>query len=363
MAPTTGCASRRGRRRCRRPPPAPTTPAGSVWTGGGASRSGCMIRQVSSTPSWRVKRVLCPTIAAWSSTSYGVAPSPPSCGELHVEVDDLGPRRAGAPGVEEQPDPGRGVELDDQLVGFRVVVREAEPQLRRSFEHEPDLGLGRRQVLSRADEERNARPAPVVDVEAQGGVGLGRRVRGDAVGVEVALVLPADVVGGVGGSDGAEDRELRVLERLGVTPGGGLHGRDGDDLHDVVDDDVTQRADGVVEVAPVLDPEALGHRDLDAGEVVPVPDRLQHRVREPEVEELLEAHLPEEVIDPVDLRLVQVLVELGGERAGGGLVVTERLLDHHPGPVGETGFGRAPARRCRTGRAGSRGRRPAARRP
>ena len=37
-----------------------------------------MIRHCSSTPSWRVKRVLSPTIAAWSSTSYGVGPSPPS---------------------------------------------------------------------------------------------------------------------------------------------------------------------------------------------------------------------------------------------------------------------------------------------
>ena len=130
--------------------------------------------------------------------------------------------------------------------------------------------------------------------------------------------------------DGAEHGELGVLERLGVAAGGGLHGRDGDDLHEVVDDDVAQRADGVVEVAAVLDPEALGHRDLDAVEVVPVPDRLEHRVGEPEVEELLEAHLPEEVVDPVDLRLVEVLVELGGERAGRGLVVAERLLDDDP---------------------------------
>ena len=37
-----------------------------------------MIRHVSSTPSWRVKRVLSPLIAACSSTSYGVAPSPPA---------------------------------------------------------------------------------------------------------------------------------------------------------------------------------------------------------------------------------------------------------------------------------------------
>ena len=102
-----------------------------------------------------------------------------------------------------------------------------------------------------------------------------------------------------------------------------------------------KRADGVVEVAAVLDAEALGHRDLDAGEVVPVPHRLEHGVGEPEVEELLEAHLPEEVVDPVDLRLVEVLVELVRRATGRGLVVTERLLDDHAGLVGETGLGEA----------------------
>ena len=46
-------------------------------------------------------------------------------------------------------------------------------------------------------------------------------------------------------------------------------------LHQVVDDDVAQRADRVVEVAAVLDAEALGHRDLHRRDVVAVPDRLE----------------------------------------------------------------------------------------
>ena len=98
----------------------------------------------------------------------------------------------------------------------------------------------------------------------------------------------------------------------------------------MVDDDVAQRADRVVEVAAILDAEVLGHRDLDALDVVAVPDRLQHRVGEAEVEDLLEAHLPEVVVDPVQLRLVDVLVQLVGQLAGGGAVVAERLLDHDP---------------------------------
>ena len=100
-----------------------------------------------------------------------------------------------------------------------------------------------------------------------------------------------------------------------VAPGRRLHRRGRDHLHQVVDDDVAQRADRVVEVAAVLDAEVLRHRDLDGLEVVAVPDRLEHRVREPEVEDLLEAHLPEVVVDPVELRLVDVLVQLVGELA------------------------------------------------
>ena len=143
---------------------------------------------------------------------------------------------------------------------------------------------------------------------------------------EVAVVLAADVVGRVRLADRPEQGDHAVLERLGVAARRRLHRRGGDHLHEVVDDDVAQRADRVVEVAAILDAEVLGHRDLDALDVVPVPDRLEHRVREAQEEDLLEAHLPEEVVDPVELRLVDVLVQLVGERAGGFEVVAEGLL-------------------------------------
>jgi hypothetical protein len=109
----------------------------------------------------------------------------------------------------------------------------------------------------------------------------------------------------------------------------------------VVDDHVAERADGVVEVAAVLDPEALGHGDLHAGQVLAVPDRLEDRVGEAQVQDLVQAHLPKEVVDPVELRLVEVGVDLLVQGAGGGDVVAEGLLDHHPGPLGQAGVGQA----------------------
>ena len=184
---------------------------------------------------------------------------------------------------------------------------------------------------------RHARPAPVVDLQAHRGVRLGRGVVGDPADVPVAVVLAAHVVRRVGRRHRVEDREQRVLVRVGIVGARRLHGGGPDDLHQVVDDDVAQRADRVVEVPAVLDAEALGHRDLDARDVVAVPDRLEDRVREAQPEDLGEAELSEVVVDPVELVLVEVLVHLLRERARRGEVVAEGLLDHDAGARGQAG--------------------------
>ncbi len=152
-------------------------------------------------------------------------------------------------------------------------------------------------------------------------------------------MLAAHVALGVGVAHRAKDRVLGVLERRRVVAGGGLHRRDRDDLHQVVDDDVAQRADGVVEVAAVGDAEPLGHRDLHAADVAAVPQRLDHRVGESQVQQLVDPHLPEEVVDPVQLRLVEVRADLGVERAGRREVVPERLLDDDAPVAHEIGAG------------------------
>jgi hypothetical protein len=48
----------------------------------------------------------------------------------------------------------------------------------------------------------------------------------------------------------------------------------------------------VVEMPAVLDAERLRHRDLDGVDVVAVPDRLEHRVLEAQVEDLVEPIFP-----------------------------------------------------------------------
>jgi hypothetical protein len=156
------------------------------------------------------------------------------------------------------------------------------------------------------------------------------RAGGDAVDVAEPVVLAADVRGRVGIGHRAEHRELGVVDGRRVAPRRWLHGRHGDDLQQMVDHDVAQCPDRVVEVAAVLDPEALGHRDLQAGDVVTVPDRLDHRVGEAQVQDLVQAHLPEEVIDPQQPSLGDVAVQIGGQLTRRGEVVAEGLLHDDP---------------------------------
>ena len=161
--------------------------------------------------------------------------------------------------------PVDGSSLTTSWSGSDVRRRAGRTRAGAVLEHEPQLGLGDRQPLPGADEERDARPAPVLDVEAQRRVGLGGRVGGDAVDRAVALVLAADVVRGVGGDAPLGTPPVCASLRVaGSPPAGASIAAAADHLHEVVDHDVAQRADRVVEVAAVLDAEVLGHGDLHA---------------------------------------------------------------------------------------------------
>ena len=163
---------------------------------------------------------------------------------------------------------------------------------------------------------------------------------------------------GVGGGHRPEDGDHRILERLRIVRGGRLHRGRGHDLHQVVHDHVPKRPHGVVEVSAVLDAEALRHRDLHARDGVPVPDRLEHHVRESQVQDLREAHLSQEVVDPVELRLVDVAVDLFGQGAGRLAIVTERLLHDHARVRGQSRLGESLDDRAEEERAGSPDRTP-----
>ena len=213
------------------------------------------------------------------------------------------------------------------------------------LELERHLGRPLGQSLPRPDVDGDPGPPPVVDGQLHGHIGLG-----PAVGIDVGLVavagdgLAADGPGRVlaphrrphglvdaRDDDGLEELDLLVPDALGLDLGRRFHEGQGQDLHDVVLDDVPQRAGRLVETAPVLDPELLGHRDLNVVDVAPVPDRLEDGVGEAQGQNVLDRLLAHVVVDPEDLRFVEGLVESGVQGQGAGQVAAEGLLHQQPG--------------------------------
>src|SRR5437899_2499757 len=82
----------------------------------------------------------------------------------------------------------------------------------------------------------------------------------------------------------------------------------------------------IVVAGTSLDADRLGDGDLHVVDELPVPDRLEDAVREPEHQHVLERLLAEVVVDPEDLLLLEMGPEHRVELARGCQVVPERLL-------------------------------------
>ena len=119
--------------------------------------------------------------------------------------------------------------------------------------------------------------------------------------------------------------------------------------------DVANGADFLVEAAPALHAELLGHRDLDVLDVISVPDRLEEGVGETEIQQVLHRLLAEVMIDAKDRRFGEHLVQRLIERLRARQVAAEGLLDDDARVLRASGLRRGPARRCRTGSGGSPG--------
>ena len=135
----------------------------------------------------------------------------------------------------------------------------------------------------------------------------------------------------------------RPADRLRVERARLLHGGEGQQLQQMVLDDVPGRADAVVVAGPAADPDVLGHGDLHVVDVVAVPDRLVQLVGEPQRQQVLDRLLAEVVVD-AEHRLSAGNTELTRPLSfcADSEVVAERLLDHHPPPLVARGSQPAP---------------------
>ena len=216
----TGCASDRPRDQL--PRPGPTSPSRTGAPAADRRAAAARMRQVSSTPSWRVKRLLSPHRGVQQHLVRGRALAALG-GELHVEVDRGRPVASARWASSTHPHAGVGIDPDHDLVGLgRRCPPGRKPKARRVAEDQAQLGLASTAALAGPDEERHARPAPVVDLQAQGRVGLGRRVGRDAVDLRGSRRTGR--ARSAAGSASGIDREhvaLGVLERSGSPPAGG----------------------------------------------------------------------------------------------------------------------------------------------
>ena len=97
---------------------------------------------------------------------------------------------------------------------------------------------------------------------------------------------------------------------------------------------------GLVEVAPAaFDADLLGHGDLHVGDVVLVPLGLEEAVGEAQGDQVLHRLLAQVMVDPVDAAFREEPGDCLVDLAGRLQVMTDGLLQHHPGALGETGGG------------------------
>ena len=146
----------------------------------------------------------------------------------------------------------------------------------------------------------------------------------------VARVLAADHAVGIDRPHRAEHLAALLDDRAAVERGRRLHRDEAEHVEQVRDDHVAVRAGVLVEAGAVLDRQGLGHVDLDVVDVVAVPDRLEHAVREPQREQVLHGLAAEEVVDAEDALLREDRVHERVELHGALQVHAERLLEHHP---------------------------------
>ena len=107
---------------------------------------------------------------------------------------------------------------------------------------------------------------------------------------------------------------------------------------------VANHARALVIRAARLDPNLLGHRDLHAVNIPPVPDRLEDPVRKAKDQDVLDRLLSQIVVDAIKLVLVEVLVDVLVQAPGRLQVAAKGLLDDHPGPCSRAGG--PPHRAC-----------------
>src|ERR1700678_1481728 len=218
--------------------------------------------------------------------------------------------------------------------------------MRRALEHDGDLSAGMRQTLSRAQIERYAAPAPVIDKKFESHKSVRGRIRfnpwlltvaGNRFAIDLARAIlaanhsfPNQLV--VERSHGLEDFDFFVAHSCGVERGGSFHSHERGQLQDVALNHVAHRAGGFVKCGSPLDSQRLSSGDLDTVDVVAIPERFEDAVPKAKYQHVLDGFFSKVMVDTVDLRFVERIENGFVEFLRGGQVAAERLFDNDARP-------------------------------
>src|SRR5690606_35616011 len=114
---------------------------------------------------------------------------------------------------------------------------------------------------------------------------------------QIAIELTTNDVSGCKRAQASENLYLLVDQAAFEVARGGLQREHHEHVQQVILDDVPNGTDFLVEAAPPLDTKILRHGDLNAFNVVSVPQGLEVGVGETEIEQVLDCFLTKEVVD------------------------------------------------------------------
>ena len=201
----------------------------------------------------------------------------------------------------------------------------------------PDFDGSRGQPLAGPQIPGHAAPAPGIDEQARRTEGLDIRVGRHIRLLPIAVVLPAYQGVGRQRLHGPKHAGLGAVDGRETLEGRRLHRQQGDDLEQMILDHVTQATGAFIEAAALADPECFGQRHLHTRDVVAVPDRLEKRIGEAEVQDVHDRILAEVMIDAKNRVFREHRAGDGVEFASGCQIASEGLFDDDAGVLGQAG--------------------------
>src|SRR5258706_1614355 len=164
----------------------------------------------------------------------------------------------------------------------------------------PYLRSLHRQALASSNVERHTGPTPTINKEFDRSECLHLRIRGHTILLAIAPVLTTHNIRGIERSHRLEEQRLLIANSIRVFTGGSIHREEGDQLQQMILHHIADRTGLFVKFPSTRHTKILSHRDLHTLDVIPVPDRIEKRVREAEIEYILYWFLSKIMINPKD---------------------------------------------------------------